>query len=249
MDGRENTFVATKMSPAISRKPKPSWSRSGLRKMPSLPFWLTTTNVKMGETGRVAGFDCQAVLLEPKDNMRYGYKLWAEKNTGLPLRAQTLNGKNEIVEQISFTQIDIGNVDHNHLKSSFGNTNGLHVEKHCNVNPANLNERTITGMPVGFKKVRELEHLVTNAPASNNAVTQVTRREVSQLVFLDGLAAISIFIEPGSQSHTGGSLQQGALNIVGKRQGDYWLMIVGEVPSAAIRRWRIRLNLKINNTP
>ncbi len=38
----------------------------------------------MGETGRVADFDCQAVLLESKDNMRYSYKLWTEKNTGLP---------------------------------------------------------------------------------------------------------------------------------------------------------------------
>lgn len=210
----------------------------------ALPADLTDYyDVKMGETGRVAGFDCQAVLLEPKDNMRYGYKLWAEKNTGLLLRAQTLNGKNEIVEQISFTQIGIGNVDHSHLKSSFGNTNGWHVESSV-MNPANLNEWTVTGMPVGFKKVRELKRMVTDAPASNNAVTQVTRREVSQLVFSDGLAAISIFIEPGSQSRTEGSLQQGALNIVGKRQGDYWLTIVGEVPSAAIRQVANSIELK-----
>jgi sigma-E factor negative regulatory protein RseB len=31
-------------------------------------------------------------------------------------------------------------------------------------------------------------------------------------------------------------MQQGAMNIVGKRQGDYWLTIVGEVPPAAIRQ-------------
>ncbi len=37
---RANTFVATKMSPTISQKSKPSSSRSGLRKIPSLPFFL-----------------------------------------------------------------------------------------------------------------------------------------------------------------------------------------------------------------
>jgi len=31
-------------------------------------------------------------------------------------------------------------------------------------------------------------------------------------------------------------MQQGALNIIGRRQGDYWLTVVGEVPAAAIRQ-------------
>src|SRR4051812_47279287 len=78
-------------------------------------------NMRKGETGRVAGFDCQAVLLEPKDNLRYGYKLWAEKSTGLLLRAQTLNEKSEVVEQIAFAQIAIGNIDPNRVKPSFAN--------------------------------------------------------------------------------------------------------------------------------
>ncbi|WP_211462994.1 MucB/RseB C-terminal domain-containing protein [Collimonas silvisoli] len=217
----------------------------------ALPADLTDYyNVKMGETGRVAGFDCQAVLLEPKDNMRYGYKLWAEKNSGLLLRAQTLNGKNEIVEQISFTQIGIGNVDHSHLKPSFGNTNSWHTESSV-INPANLNEWTVTGMPAGFKKVRELKRMVADAPPAKSAaglsavpVTPAVRREVSQLIFSDGLVAISIFIEPGNQSRTEGSLQQGALNIVGKRQGDYWLTIVGDVPPAAMRQVANSIELK-----
>lgn len=65
---------------------------------------------------------------------------------------------------------------------------------------------------------------------------QPSQREVAQMVFSDGLAAISVFIEPGTQSRTEGSMQQGAMNIIGKRYGDFWLTIVGEVPSAAIRQ-------------
>ncbi|KAF3997960.1 MucB/RseB C-terminal domain-containing protein [Glaciimonas immobilis] len=209
----------------------------------SIPSDLTAYyNVKLGEVGRVAGHDCQAVLLEPKDKMRYGYKLWAEKKSGLLLRAQTLNTQNEIVEQISFTEITIGNISAGRIKSSFGNTSSWHVE-HTAMSPANLNEWSVSGMPPGFKKIRELKRIVSDALAPN-AGGPPNRREVSQIVFSDGLAAISVFIEPGTLSRTEGAMQQGALNIVGKRQGDFWLTIVGEVPAVAIRQVANSIELK-----
>lgn len=198
-------------------------------------------NVRTDETGRVAGHDCQAIVLEPKDRLRYGYKLWAEKATGLLLRAQTLNEKREVVEQISFTQISIGNIDRNKVRPSFSNTTGWRQESAV-MSQGSLSGWTVKSLPPGFKKIREVKRMVSDASASGLAATtlqsaaQSSQREVSQMVFSDGLAAISVFIEPGSQSRTEGSLQQGALNIVGKRQGDFWLTIVGEVPSAAIRQ-------------
>lgn len=196
--------------------------------------------VRKGETGRVAGYECQAVVLEPKDNLRYGYKLWAEKNTGLLLRAQTLNEKREVVEQIAFTQITIGDLDRSRVKPSFPNTSSWRVENAV-TSQASLSGWTVKSLPPGFKKIREVRRMVSDVPTSaalgpNATNMQPNQREVSQMVFSDGLAAISVFVEPGSQSRTEGSMQQGALNIVGKRQGDFWLTIVGEVPSAAIRQ-------------
>lgn len=191
-------------------------------------------NLKKGETGRVAGFDCQAIILEPKDNLRYGYKLWAEKSTGLLLKAQTLNEKNEVVEQIAFTQLSIGHIDPSRVKPSFPNTHGWRVENAV-MSDANLSGWSVKEIPAGFKKIREMKRLITDtAPAADNAAP--TQREVSQIVYSDGLAAISVFIESGSQSRTEGSMQQGAMNIVGKRQGDYWLTVVGEVPATAIKQ-------------
>jgi sigma-E factor negative regulatory protein RseB len=193
-------------------------------------------SVWKGETGRVAGYDCQAIVLEPKDKLRYGYKLWAEKSTGLLLRAQTLNEKREVVEQIAFTQISIGNIERSRVKPSFANTNGWR-EENAVVSQVSLSGWTVKSLPPGFKKIREIRRMVSDASASATASAQpYAQREVSQMVFSDGLAAISVFIEPGSQSRTEGSMQQGALNIVGKRHGDFWLTIVGEVPSTAIRQ-------------
>ena len=208
-------------------------------------------SIKKGETGRIAGLDSQAVVLVPKDNLRYGYKLWAEKSTGLLLRAQTVNDKNEIVEQIAFTQISIGNIDRSRVKTSFTNTRGWRVENAVMIQ-INLSNWTVRSVPPGFKKIRELKRLLSDTAATDSTAgnTHVSippsQREVSQIVFSDGLAAISIFIEPETKSRTEGSMQQGAMNIIGKRQGDFWLTIVGEVPSAAIRQIANSIEFKIN---
>ncbi len=192
--------------------------------------------VRKGAVGRVAGLECQAIVLVPKDNLRFGYRLWAEKNTGLLLRAQTQNHRNEVVEQISFTHISIGNINRSSVKPSFQNTAGWRVE-HSVISPTMVSGWTVNELPPGFKKIRELKRLVSDGSGAGAVSgSHAVSREVTQIVFSDGLAAISVFIEPGTQSRTEGSMQQGAMNIVGKRQGDFWLTIVGEVPSAAIKQ-------------
>lgn len=195
--------------------------------------------LKHGEPGRVAGHDCQSILLAPKDNLRYGYKLWLEKSTGLLLRAQTLDEKQDVIEQITFTQISIGNVERRQVKASFPDVNGWRVEKAL-TSKVDLSGWSVKSLPSGFRKIREVKRMVSDNPgtgiAGNAPADMGSQREVSQMVFSDGLAAISIFIEPGSANRTEGAVQQGAMNIVSKRQGAFWLTIVGEVPAAAIRQ-------------
>lgn len=188
-------------------------------------------SVKMGETGRVAGHDCQTVVLEPKDKLRYGYKFWADKETGLLLRAQTFDAKNEVVEQVSFTQIEIGHIDLHRVKPSFTSTSGWRIENSV-MSQANLAGWSVTPPP-GFKKIQEVKRLIFEA---HDTTTSAPQREMSQIVFSDGLAAISVFIEPRAPSHAEGFMQQGAMNIVSRRQGDHWLTVVGEVPGAVIRQ-------------
>lgn len=205
-------------------------------------------DVKNDAGGRVAGRDCQTIVLDPHDNLRYGYKLWADKSTGLLLRAQTLNDKQEVVEQIAFTQIAIGNIDRSKVKPSFPNISDWHVENAV-MSQAAPSGWTVKALPPGFKKIREIKRMVsdTPAPGPSGSAGAPSEREVLQLVYSDGLAAISVFIEPGSRSRTEGSLQQGALNIIGKRQGDFWLTIVGEVPLAAIRQVANSIEFKPNS--
>lgn len=185
--------------------------------------------MKKAETDRVAGYECQALVLEPKDHFRYGYKLWAEKNTGLLLRVQTLNERGEVVEQISFSQLKIGDIEKSRVKPSFTDISGWRVEN-ASVAQVSLSNWQVKWVPPGFKKTREMKRTLSDPAAGAGA------REVSQIVFSDGLAAISVFIENFNPNRVEGVMQQGAINIIGKRQGEYWLTVVGEVPVLAIRQ-------------
>lgn len=188
---------------------------------------------KLDSGGRVAGFDCDIITLEPKDGLRYGYRLWIEKNTGLLLRAQTVSEHHDVVEQITFAQVAIGGIDRNSVRTSFANVGLWHVEISPMTESPSLGW-AVSAVPPGFKKTHEFKSMVSDRGVFPPG-TPVRQHPVEQMIFSDGLAAISVFVEPSSQSGTEGSLQQGATNIVGKRQGDYWLTIVGEVPAAAIR--------------
>ena len=201
--------------------------------------------IRKEEFSRVAGAACLTLSFEPKDTMRYGYRLCLENTSGLLLRAQTVNAKNEVIEQIAFTQIDIGDIDKSRLKPSFQNTTDWQVENL--MVQANVNSGwNVKFLPSGFKKTREMKRVIPISMVGNDVdgqskshqtkPHQTKPHQVIQMIFSDGLSTISVFIEPDTGSRTEGGLQQGAMTIMGKRQGNYWLTVVGEVPFAAIKQ-------------
>src|SRR5262249_6909143 len=145
--------------------------------------------VKKGEIERVGGYSCQVLTLEPKDRMRYGHRLWADLNTGMLLRARTFNEKNEMLEQFAFTQVKIGGpISRDQLKPSyFGQGKAGHVED-SGATRANLADSgwTIRSKPPGSRTVAELVRTVGGTGG------------VGHIVLSDGLAAISVFIEPAT---------------------------------------------------
>ncbi len=178
---------------------------------------------------RVAGRDVLGLALEPRDGLRYGYRFWSDRASGLLLRAQTLSEKGEVIEQIAFTQLVIGKVRPSQVKTSHANTRGWVIEN----SPVSAEEPSgwkAGWLPGGFKLIRTVKRQLRRPGNTGEP------REVSQLIFSDGLAGISVFIEVWSPRHEGQAVQQGSLNMLGKRHGNFWLTIVGEVPLVTIRQ-------------
>ena len=163
--------------------------------------------IRKAETERIAGYDCQAVVLDPRDNLRYGHKLWADIGTGMLVKAKTLNEKGEVVEQFTFTQLQIGGrIDRELVKSRFeGKGRDWRIERSATV-PADLaaDGWRLRALPPGYRKITELK---------GNLGAAV---DVGQIVLSDGLAAVSVFIEPLAGKHTEpqlGLARKGALNV------------------------------------
>jgi sigma-E factor negative regulatory protein RseB len=186
--------------------------------------------IRKAETERIAGYDCQAIVLEPKDNLRYGHKLWADVATGMLVRAKTYNEKNEVIEQFSFTELQIGGrIDREKVKSRFaGKGRDWRVEQ-SGVVEANLESLgwALRTLPPGYRKVTQLKRNVGAAT------------DVGQIVVSDGLAAVSVFIEPlGAREGQpqAGLARHGALNVFVRRLPDHLVTAVGEVPAESVRQ-------------
>ncbi len=192
--------------------------------------------IKKAQMSRVAGTECQVLSLQPKDEFRYGFRVCLEKNSGLLLGVQTMNARNEVIEQIAFTQIAIGELDKSRFKPTYTNLSQWKTENLTVL--ANVNSGWyVKALPSGFKKTLETKRIIPiSGSAASNEATQTKAHQAIQMMFSDGLSTISVFIEPDSGDRTEGSLQQGAMTIMGRRQGEYWLTVVGEVPQAAIKQ-------------
>ena len=57
---------------------------------------------------RVAGHEANVLGIKPRDGLRFGYRLWAEKATGLLLRAEVLGERDQVLESSAFSELVIG---------------------------------------------------------------------------------------------------------------------------------------------
>lgn len=208
--------------------------QSGTRMFPAiLPEQLKELsenyNIRKGDVERVGGYDCQVIILEPRDRMRYGHRLWADLNTGMLLKAKTFDEKNEMLEQFAFTQLQIGGaIGREQLKARFSRASRDWRVEDSGAVRTNLAEAgwTIRSSPPGFRTVTEL--LRTLGGTSG----------VGHIVLSDGLAAVSVFIQPATSKQPAsrpGLVRQGAINVYTRPVGDYWITVVGEAPLESVR--------------
>lgn len=183
--------------------------------------------IRAGGQGRVAGVKSRAVLLQPRDDLRYGHELWMDAASGLLLKANLIGERGETLESFAFTQVKIGGpLEREALKPRF-DSERVQVQQ---VRATELKPEdkgwTFRNMLPGFRNV-----------AAMKRQTAPDTPESMHLVFSDGLASISVFIEPGGAA---GEVQAasavGPVNVYRRQLGDYRLVVMGEVPALAVKR-------------
>lgn len=184
--------------------------------------------IKDAGLGSVAGYQAQVLLFQPKDNLRYAHKLWVNTDTGLLLKASVLGEKNQVVEQYAFTQLKIGgDLDRSSIMlSNPPNKVGPSQAKVGeNAAVAFTSGWVVDALPAGFKKLTEVQRPMRGKHAP-----------VTQLVFSDGLSAISVFIElaDADEDDVEGLTSRGAVNIYHKVIDKHLYTVVGEVPPRTV---------------
>lgn len=190
---------------------------------------------------RVAGREADVLLLSPKDDRRYTYRLWADQASGLLLRAEVLDARGAVLESAAFSQLEIGGKPRPEaVLAPMNKLSGYRVV-HQRLTPVSLESEgwTMRERVPGFAQVGCVKRPLS---APQDGATDVGPKVV-QAVYSDGLASVSLFIEPYDSSRHGGERQTsiGATQTLAHRDGDWWVTVVGDVPAATLRQFAAAL--------
>ena len=194
---------------------------------------------------RVAGHETDVLVVKPRDNARYGYRLWADRASGLLLRADVIGERGEVLETAAFSEVSIGvRAQAESIVQAMKKLDGYRIVRPA-LTPTRLEDegwsmRTATP---GFKFVscvrRQME-MPGEAAADPNAAP------VLQTIYSDGLTYVSVFIERyRADRHTEPVfVSLGATVTFGRRQGDWWITVVGDTPPSTLKTFAAALERK-----
>lgn len=189
---------------------------------------------------RVAGRAAVIVTLTPRDQHRYGFELHLDKETGLPLKSLLLNEKGQLLERFQFTQLDT---------SDLPSDNDLQAGPDCKAITLDSDKASAVKaaqtwhsdwLPAGFELT-----------SSTSRKDPATKTQVSSLMYDDGLARFSVFLEPlNGAPVTDTRTQLGPTVAVSRRlttpQGEMMVTVVGEIPVGTAER--IALSMRSDAT-
>jgi sigma-E factor negative regulatory protein RseB len=185
--------------------------------------------LKVGEIERVADRQAQILFLESKDNLRYSYKFWVDSEYGLLLKSVMLNNRNEALDSMAFTQLTlIKSMELDWFKPKIDGKKAYVMEDVNTIaDKQDSPHWRLKGLPEGFVKVDQMMRAVKGKTWP-----------VSHLIFSDGLASVSLFIEPlenGIKPRTGRSLV-GNTSFYANVAGNLQITVVGEVPEVTVAK-------------
>ena len=182
-------------------------------------------SIRVLATEMIAGRGAQVFELTSNDAYRYNYKIWADAEFGLLLKMTLLDSKKQTLEQIEFTELSMLNSrDVNWFQPKIDVKKQYVTEDSTTINHVDTNW-IVAELPTGYVKV---DHVILNLPGKP--------APVDQMIFSDGIASVSLFIEPivkGTRPKMGHMLI-GSTNICANVIDGYQITVVGEVPEATV---------------
>ncbi|SEQ59873.1 sigma E regulatory protein, MucB/RseB [Solimonas aquatica] len=181
-------------------------------------------------SARIAGRQCRGITISPRDQFRYGYEIWADAATAVPVKVNLIGRGNNVMEQLMFTEIEFpSSIPDSALQTELDPKQYQRVTRMVQEPQAagvDVPDLQFANLPPGYRvTMRDVR------PTSDGQGT------VEHLLLSDGLSAISVF---SARRHVParmfqGASQIGALNAYGRVVGSVHVTVVGEAPSETVR--------------
>jgi sigma-E factor negative regulatory protein RseB len=186
---------------------------------------------EMMPDGRIAERTTKVVLIRPKTPDRYSYQLWIDQRSNLLLKSTVLGSAGNVLEQVLFIEIEIGQpITEDKLRAEL---DGAGFTWHTNAESSSgAEDSSVTGLSVGWVPSGfTLKHSRTQQFAGE-------RKPVEHVVYTDGLAMVSVFVEElmADVPPLQGYASMGAVNTFSRMNERYQITVVGEVPQATVRK-------------
>ena len=181
---------------------------------------------------RVADREAIVVDVRPKDRYRYGFRLAIDRDTGLLLKSELLDGDGTALEQIVYTRLELpDSIPDEALEPQISASGFTRYEAATSAaghgGTARTREWTIGWLPAGFRLKDE-----------SFAPIHTGHHPVDHRVYSDGLASLSVFIEgeAAADDRLEGRSSVGAFNAYGRVVDGFQLSVVGEVPGITVEK-------------
>lgn len=186
----------------------------------------------VGHDDKVLGGNARIVAVRPRDQYRFGYRLWIDERTHLPVRTELCDESGRAIERVEFSALEIrGDIPDAEFEPAVDASDFRWVRQAPAPSSEQLPWRIATAPP-GFRVAAAQYHSF-----------QGSADPVPHLVVSDGLASVSVFVEPEPQAQRPGRRhgRLGSSNSFTTTVGGHQVTAVGEVPSATVQAIAIGL--------
>lgn len=191
--------------------------------VPGDPGQLTRYYIpRLGGEDKIAGRECQVVILESRDQYRHSHTIWLDRHTGLPLKTQTTDKGGAIISVTVFSEVEIGKQPDKALFDV--RTAGKRLQT-AGVATSTLDAAWQVAPPPGYRGILES---MRPMPGKKSPVLH--------RIYSDGMSSFSVFIEPEEEGEEAmeGLSTGGSMNIYARCVADHKVTTVGDVPAATL---------------
>jgi sigma-E factor negative regulatory protein RseB len=175
---------------------------------------------KLAKAERIANFETQVVEIRALDKWRYGYRLWLEKTTGFPMRIDLLDENGATLEKMAFTDLQLGKLP-KESDLAFPKNKDFHRVQSMAIK---------TQVDPGWRVKAPPESFELRAARSSG--------DGVHLLYSDGLAFVSVYIERAPVAQKGQSaMQRGAVNVFAQWNSGRRVTVIGKVPAMTVAQF------------